>query len=178
MNEQHPRTEPFDGVWPTVHPTAWIHARASVIGQVALGADVSIWPGATLRADEGRIAIGAGSNIQDGSTVHMTGGWTHTMVGARVTVGHNVVLHGCTVGDDCLIGMGAVLLDGVEVGAGSYIGAGTLIPPNKIIPPGSFVFGNPFKIVRPCGEREAEWIRYAAEHYIELKNKYAARDAG
>jgi carbonic anhydrase/acetyltransferase-like protein (isoleucine patch superfamily) len=177
MTKHNPQTEPFKGVWPTVHASAWIHQNATVIGQVVLGPDVSIWPGVSLRGDEGRIAVGAGSNIQDGSSVHMTGGWSHTMVGERVTVGHNVILHGCTVEDDCLIGMGSVLLDGVVVGRGSYIGAGTLIPPNKVIPPGSFVFGNPYRVVRACEAREAEWIAYAAKHYVELKDTYAARDA-
>ena len=174
---QQRRGESFDGIWPTIDPTAWVHSRATVIGDVTLGAEVSIWPNATLRGDEGRIIIGPGSNIQDGSTVHLTGGMSETMVGARVTVGHNVILHGCIVEDDCLIGMGAVLLDNARIGAGSFIGAGTLIPPGKIIPPGSFVVGNPFRIIRPCGPREAEWIAHGCQHYIEQARKYRERDA-
>lgn len=164
------------GKKPSVDPAAWVHERACVIGQVTLAADVSIWPGATLRGDEGRIDIGQGSNIQDGSTIHMTGGLSHTVVGARVTVGHNVILHGCTIEDDCLIGMGAILLDNCVIGAGSYIGAGAMVTGDKVIPPGSFVLGSPAKVVRACGEREAEWIAHAWAHYVELAQQY--REAG
>lgn len=169
--------EPFEAHWPEIGEDCWIHARATLIGQVRLGRGVSVWPGATLRADEGAIVVGEYSNIQDGTTVHMTGGLTETHIGARVTVGHNVILHGCTVEDDCLIGMGALLLDGARIGRGSYIGAGTLIPPNKVIPPGSFVMGNPYRIVRACGPREAEWIDHAWRHYVEQAAKYRQRDA-
>lgn len=166
----------FDGIEPTLAAGAWVHASAVVIGRVTLGADVSIWPNATLRGDEGRIVIGDGSNIQDGTTVHMTGGQSHTIVGKRVTVGHNCILHGCQIEDDVLIGMGSIVLDNAVVGAGSYIGAGTLVTGGKIIPPGSLVFGNPMRIVRPCGEREKGWIAYAWQHYID--NARTHRDGG
>lgn len=162
------------GMTPDLHPSAWVHDTAVVIGQVTLEANVNVWPHATLRGDEGRIHIGAGSNIQDGTTVHMTGGLSHSIVGARVTVGHNVILHGCVVEDDCLIGMGAILLDNCRIGRGSYIGAGALVTGGKEIPPGSFVFGNPARVIRPCGEREAEWIAHAWSHYVELAEKYRA----
>lgn len=168
--------EPFDGELPTLGPDAWIHTSAVVIGRVRLGARVSIWPHATLRGDEGTITVGDDSNIQDGSTVHMTGGLSTTTVGARVTVGHNVILHGCTIEDDCLIGMGAVLLDGCVIGRGSYIGASTLIPGGKVIPPDSFVFGNPFKVVRQVGPREREWIEHGWRHYVEQAAKYRRTD--
>jgi carbonic anhydrase/acetyltransferase-like protein (isoleucine patch superfamily) len=157
----------FKDFEPQLGEDAFVHPAAVVIGQVTLGARANVWPNATLRADEGPIVIGEDTNIQDGSTVHMTGGWSETHVGARVTVGHNVILHGCTVEDDCLIGMGAIILDGVTVGKGSFIGAGSLIPPNKTIPPGSFVVGNPYKIIRQCGSREALWIKHGAEHYVQ-----------
>lgn len=152
---------------PRLGEDAFVHPAAVVIGQVTLGDRANIWPNATLRADEGPIVIGADTNIQDGSTVHMTGGWTSTHVGARVTVGHNVILHGCTVEDDCLIGMGAIILDGVVIGAGSFVGAGSLVPPNKVIAPNSFVIGNPAKVIRACGLREAKWIAHAWSHYVE-----------
>lgn len=166
--------EPFDGTHPTLGEGAWVHPAAVVIGRVTLGADVSVWPNATLRGDEGRIVIGDGSNIQDGTTVHMTGGRSETIVGARVTVGHNCILHGCVIEDDVLIGMGAIVLDNARVGRGCYIGAGTLITGDKVIPPGSLVFGNPMRVVRPCGAREAEWIDYAWRHYIDNARKHAA----
>jgi len=165
--------EPFDGTFPTLDPTAWVHASAVVIGRVRLGPHVSIWPNATLRGDEGDIVVGEGSNIQDGSTVHMTGGLSHSTVGARCTVGHGVILHGCTVEDDCLIGMGATLLDGCVIGRGSYIGANTLIPGGKIIPPNSFVLGTPYQVVRAVGPRERAWIEHGWQHYVELATKYA-----
>lgn len=177
--------EPLDGMVPQIDSSAWVHAAAVVIGDVTVGADCSIWPNATLRGDEGRVVVGAGTNIQDGCTLHMTGGdpdagreGTDTVVGERVTVGHNVILHGCTVEDDCLIGMGSLLMDNVVVGRGSYIGAGTLIPPGKIIPPGSMVYGNPFRIVRPVNARDTEWIAHAWTHYRDTMRRYKARDGG
>lgn len=159
---------------PKIHASAWVHPTAVIIGQVELGPDVSVWPHATLRGDEGRIVVGAGSNIQDGSTVHMTGGLSHTMVGERVTVGHNVILHGCLVEDDCLIGMGAILLDNCRIGRGSYVGAGALVTGGKEIPPGSLVFGNPARVIRPVSARETEWIAHGWAHYIESAQRYRA----
>ena len=166
----------YDGHEPSVHETAWVHSTAVVIGQVEIGSDCSIWPNTTIRADEGRVVIGAGSNIQDGTTVHMTGGWSTTTVGERVTVGHNCILHGCTIEDDVLIGMGTIILDNVRIGAGSYIGAGTLITAGKEIPPNSFAYGNPMKILRETNEREKGWIDYAWRHYVENSKKYEAAE--
>ncbi len=171
------RGEPFKGVWPTIHPTAWVHESAVIIGDVTLGPDVSVWPNVTLRGDEGRIVIGAGSNIQDGSTLHMTGGESDTMVGARVTVGHNCILHGCIIEDDCLVGMGSLIMDNARVGAGSYVGGATLVTPNKQVPPGSFIRGNPYQVVRPVGDRERGWIDYAWRHYVDTARAYATRTA-
>ncbi len=168
--------ESHDGKTPRIDPSAWIHRSAVVIGDVTLAADCSVWPNATLRGDEGRIEIGAGSNIQDGCTLHMTGGQTDTIVGERVTVGHNVILHGCVIEDDCLVGMGSLIMDDVVVGRGSFIGAGTLIPPKKVIPPGSMVFGNPFRIVRPVSQADTDWIAHAWSHYRDNARRY--RDQG
>src|SRR5688572_25814735 len=128
--------EPHEGIWPEVHPTAFVHRSAVLIGRVRIGPDASVWPHVTLRGDEGDIVLGAGSNIQDGCTVHMTGNRSNTLVGDRVTVGHNCVLHGCRIEDDCLVGMGSILLDNCVIGSGTLIGAGTLITGDKIIPAG------------------------------------------
>lgn len=157
---------------PQIHPTAWVHQQASVIGEVELGPRVSIWPAAVLRGDMGLIRVGADSNIQDGTIGHNTDGHSETLVGERVTVGHRVLLHGCIVEDDCLIGMGAILMDNVRIGRGSFIAGGTLIPPGREIPPGSFVMGSPGRVIRPCGERETKAIGYAWKHYVETVERY------
>jgi carbonic anhydrase/acetyltransferase-like protein (isoleucine patch superfamily) len=167
-----PYLEAFDGFVPEIDPTVFVHRTAAVIGRVRIGADASIWPHVTLRGDEGEIEVGEATNIQDNSVVHMTGGQSHSRIGARITIGHACIIHGCIIEDDCLIGMGSTILDNAVIGRGSYIGAGTLIPGNKIIPPGSFVFGNPFKIHRPVNARDTAWIDYAWRHYREVAAKY------
>src|SRR3954447_25988944 len=106
---------------PRVHPSAYVHERATVIGEVTIGAESSIWPGAVLRGDDGAIVIGEQTSIQDLSVIHATTGLSKTTVGTRVTVGHRVILHGCTIEDDCLIGMGAILLDNCVIGRGSFV---------------------------------------------------------
>jgi gamma-carbonic anhydrase len=167
--------EPYKQHHPVVHPTAFVHSAATVIGDVVIDEEASIWPGAVLRGDDGAIRIGARTSIQDGSVVHMTKGLSVTTIGARVTVGHNVILHGCTVEDDCLIGMGAILLDGAVIGRGSLVGAGTLITTNKVIPPGSVVLGNPGKVVRAAGEKERAMIDHGWREYQERGGEYRAR---
>ncbi len=157
---------------PKVDPSAWIHKSAVVIGRVFIGADASVWPHVCLRGDEGKIVIGDQSNIQDGTIVHMTGGRSETVVGRRVTVGHKCILHGCTIEDDVLVGMGAIIMDNTRIGTGCLIGAGTLITADKEIPPHSLVFGNPMKIIRPTNERETDWIDYAWRHYVENSAAY------
>ena len=148
----------FDGHQPEVHASAWVHDAAILIGEVLVGARASIWPTAVLRGDMGIIGIGEDTNIQDGTICHNTSGISETHVGARCTVGHRVVLHGCVVEDDCLIGMGAILMDNVHIGAGSLIAAGTLLPPNKIVPPGSLVMGSPGRVLRSVGPLEQQMI--------------------
>jgi carbonic anhydrase/acetyltransferase-like protein (isoleucine patch superfamily) len=143
-----------------------------IIGQVRIAADASIWPHVTLRGDEGEISVGEATNIQDNSVVHMTGGQSHSRIGARITIGHACIIHGCIIEDDCLIGMGSTVMDNAVIGRGSYIGAGTLVPGGKVIPPGSFVFGNPFRIHRPVNARDTAWIDYAWRHYREVAAKY------
>lgn len=157
---------------PSFHPTAWAHEMATVIGEVTLGRNVSIWPGAVLRGDMGSITIGDDSNIQDQSVVHMTGGLSTTVVGERVTVGHRVLLHGCKVGNDCLIGMGAILLDNCVIPDGCMVGAGSLVTGNKTFPPGTLILGSPAKVVRELTDRDRTWIDYSWKHYRDTVANY------
>jgi carbonic anhydrase/acetyltransferase-like protein (isoleucine patch superfamily) len=138
-----------------------------VIGDVTLADGVGIWPTAVLRGDMGAIRIGAFTNIQDGTICHDTGGLSETEVGERVTVGHRVILHGCTVGDDSLIGMGAILMDNAVIGAGSIVGAGALVTMGKVIPPGSLVLGSPARVVRATTEEERRKIDSAWREYAK-----------
>ena len=132
----------YKGVAPRIHPTAWVHPMATVIGDVELGPEVSVWPCAVLRGDCGPIRIGARSNIQDGSICHTTGGRSELVVGERVTVGHRVVLHGCQIGDDCLIGMGSTLLDNAVVPDCSLVAAASLLPVGRVYEAG-LIAGSP-----------------------------------
>src|SRR3954454_17011907 len=133
---------------PNIHPSAFIASTAAVMGDVTVGQDASIWYQTVLRGDMAPIIIGAQTNIQDGSIVHVDTGVPCT-VGQRVAVGHRVILHGCTVGDDCLIAMGCVLLNGVRIGAGSVVAAGAVLREGMEVPAGSLVMGVPGRIVRP-----------------------------
>ena len=164
--------EPFLSHTPTVDPLAFVHDSAVLIGDVSIGPESSIRPTAVLRGDDGPIRIGAQTSIQDGSVVHMTTGLSTVSIGDRVTVGHKVILHGCTVEDECLIGMGAIILDNAVIGRGSVIGAGALVTQNKKIPPGSLVFGSPAKIIRPCGDPEAFLIDQGWKEYVERCAQY------
>ena len=157
---------------PRIHPTAWVHPSAEVIGEVHLGEEVSVWPTTVLRGDRGAIFIGAQTNLQDGVIAHATGGVSTTHIGQCCTVGHRAILHGCKVGEWCLIGMGAVLMDNVELGAWSFVAAGALLPPGKVYPPRSFVVGSPGKVLREVGERELEVIRRSCASYRELTLSY------
>jgi carbonic anhydrase/acetyltransferase-like protein (isoleucine patch superfamily) len=145
----------YKGVLPDVKDKAWIAPNATVIGNVEVGADVSIWFGAVVRGDVHYIKIGDRSNIQDNSVVHVThyekddkSDGQPTIIGSDVTVGHNVILHGCVIEDGCLIGMGAIIIDGVVIGKESIVGAGALVTKGKIFPPRSLIMGNPAKLVR------------------------------
>jgi carbonic anhydrase/acetyltransferase-like protein (isoleucine patch superfamily) len=161
---------PIRGHAPQLDTTSWVAPNATVIGQVALGARASIWYGATLRAEFEPIDIGAGSNLQDGVTVHVDPGFPAT-IGASVSVGHNAVLHGCTIEDGCLIGMGAVVLNGARVGRGSLVAAGAVVAQGAVIPPGSMVAGVPAKVRRELSDDEVTNNRNNAvgyEHLSEL----------
>ena len=163
----------FDKISPDLGEGSWVHPSAVVIGNVSLGARASVWPQATLRGDEGPLSIGEDTNIQDGTTIHMTGGYSKTTIGSRVTVGHMCLLHGCLIEDDCLIGMGTILLDHCVIGTGSYIAAGTMITGGKVIPPNSFVMGRPGALkIKPIPEIRSQEIGYSWRHYVELMIKY------
>jgi carbonic anhydrase/acetyltransferase-like protein (isoleucine patch superfamily) len=151
---------------PTVHPTAFIASTAAVMGDVTLGPEASVWYGAVLRGDMAPIIIGAQSNIQDGSVVHVDEG-VPCQVGQRVGVGHRVILHGCTVEDDCLIAMGSVLLNGVIIGSGSVVAAGAVLPEGMRVPPRSLVMGVPGRIVRQVDSLLAERSAATWRHYVE-----------
>ena len=152
---------------PTIHPSAWIHVGAWVIGEVAIDADASVWPTAVLRGDMGPIRLGANSNVQDGAICHNTGGISVTTIGDRVTIGHRAILHGCTVENDCLIGMGAIVMDNAVIGAGSIVGAGAVVLARRVIPPGSMVLGSPSEVTRPVKEAERAWIEHSWKVYVE-----------
>jgi carbonic anhydrase/acetyltransferase-like protein (isoleucine patch superfamily) len=153
---------------PDVGESAWIAANATVIGQVTLGSDVSIWYNAVLRGDCETITVGAGTNVQDGCVLHADPGFPLT-VGTGVSVGHNAILHGCTVGDDVLVGMGATVLNGASIGAGSLIAANALIPEGMQVPPGSLVAGVPGKVRRELGQAELDRIKLNGAVYQHLR---------
>jgi carbonic anhydrase/acetyltransferase-like protein (isoleucine patch superfamily) len=167
---------PFAGKTPEIHPSAWVVDSAVIIGDVALGADASVWFHAVVRGDVERIRIGARSNVQDNATVHVTGGRWATLVGDDVTIGHAAVVHGCTVGDRCLIGIGAIVLDGAAIGDDCLVGAGSLVTPGSAIPPRSLVLGAPAKRVRELTPEELAHLRQSAANYVAHARAY--RSAG
>lgn len=155
---------------PELHPESWVAPNAAVIGRVVLGSRASVWYSATLRAEAESIEVGVGSNIQDGATVHVDPGFP-ARIGSGVTVGHNAVLHGCTVEDGALVGMGAIVLNGAVIGAGSIVAAGAVVPQGMVVPPGSLVAGVPAKVRRELSEDELAGNRTNAavyEHLIDL----------
>ena len=156
---------------PTIHPTAYIHPAAIVMGDVTLGARVSVWPTAVIRGDTDRITIGPDTNVQDGTIIHVDHG-VPTTIGARVGIGHRAIVHGSTIEDDVLIAMGAVLLNQVHVGTGSIVGAGAVCTEGMRIPPNSLVVGVPARVIRQTTEAERERIRATVESYLDLQEAY------
>ena len=154
-----------------IHPSAYIHPAAIVTGNVTLGARVSVWPTAVLRGDSAAITIGDDSNVQDGTIVHVDDGLP-TVIGKRVAIGHRAIVHGSIVGDDCLIAMGAILLNGVRVGSGSIVGAGAVCREGMEIPPNSLVLGVPGKVVRETTPEDQARIRHTVQSYLELQTRY------
>ncbi len=162
---------------PVIHPSAFIAENATVIGRVVLGEDTSVWYGAVLRGDEASITIGKGSNVQDNATLHGNDP-CNVVLGEYVTVGHNAIVHGCTVGDDTLVGMGATILNGAVIGSHCIIGAGALVKENEVIPDYSLVVGVPAKIVRTLTPEQTAKIRKNADDYIGLAKDFLADENG
>lgn len=169
---------PHHGVSPALATGAWVHPRATVIGEVTLGADASVWPGAVIRGDVNSIIIGEASNIQDGSVLHVShktpdnpaGG--PLVVGARVTIGHTVILHACTIEDECLIGMGSIILDRAVIQRHVLLGAGSLVPEGRVLESGYLYLGRPAKQVRVLTAEEIAYFNYSAQHYVQLARSY------
>lgn len=170
----------FKGKTPKIAASAFIAEGAVIIGDVEIGEQASIWYNCVLRADVGMIRVGARSNVQDGSCLHMTTDLSHAIIGEEVTIGHNAIIHGATVHDHVLIGMGAILLDNAVIGAESLVAAGSVVPPRMVVPPFSLVRGQPGKVVRELGEAERLQGRMGALHYVELAAEHAkqARQPG
>jgi carbonic anhydrase/acetyltransferase-like protein (isoleucine patch superfamily) len=162
----------FRGKLPIIPGSCYISESVDLIGDVTLGENVSLWFGTVVRGDMHHITIGARSNIQDNSVIHVTTDISPTRIGDEVTVGHNAIIHGATIEDRCLIGMGSIIMDDVVVGEGSIVGAGAVVPPNMIIPPRSLVVGLPAKIVRQTTDEELEMIIERAQHYIDFSQEY------
>lgn len=171
------RIWPRGGGGPQIDPSAFIAEGAVVVGDVVLHPRSSVWFGCVLRGDTDRITVGEGSNVQDGTIIHGDEG-DPTTLGAGVTVGHRVVLHGCTVEDGALIGMGAVVLNGAVIGARCLVGAGALVTQGKVFPPEHLVLGNPARALRPLRPEELEGLAASAAHYVAAGAQYAAAGWG
>ena len=170
---------PYLGVLPTLGARVYVDPAASVIGDVMLGDDVSIWPGTVVRGDVNFIRIGARTNVQDGTVIHVSHDGPHaklggfaTVIGEDVTIGHKAIIHACRIEDAALIGMGAIVLDGVVVKKHGFVGAGALVAPGKEVGEGELWLGNPAKKVRMLSEAEIEALYYSAQHYLRLKDHY------
>ena len=168
----------FKNLFPKIASSAYIDESAVIIGDVEVGEDASIWPLCSIRGDVNLIRIGARSNIQDGCVIHVTHRYSElpegqaTRIGSDVTVGHKVMLHGCTVENLCLIGMGSTLLDGAIIRSRVLLGAGSLVPEGKDLEGGYLWLGRPAKRMRELTEQELKWFEYSALHYVKLKNDY------
>ena len=160
------------GRMPRVHPTAYIDSSAQVIGDVEIGEESSVWMAVVIRGDVNRIHIGRRSNVQDGTVVHVMKDTHATTIGDHVTIGHAAVIHGCTVEDRCLIGMGAILLNGARIGAGSIVAAGTLVVEGMEVPPQSLVMGSPGKVKRSLTDAEIAGIQLYADGYVAYRLDY------
>ena len=161
----------LDDLKPVVHPSAWVADNAHVIGSVRLAEDTSVWFGVVIRGDTSTIQVGKGSNIQDNSVLHADEGMP-LAIGEGVTVGHQVMLHGCTVGDNSLIGIGSIVLNGAKIGSNCLVGAGSLVTEGKEFPDGSMIIGSPAKAVRMLSSEQIEGLKMSARHYIDNARRY------
>jgi carbonic anhydrase/acetyltransferase-like protein (isoleucine patch superfamily) len=162
----------YRGKAPQVAASAYVDAAATLIGDIQIGEESSVWPGVVIRGDVHYVRIGARTNIQDGSVLHVMRDEHPLILGDNVTIGHGVILHGCTIESRCLIGMGAIILNGARIGTGSIVAAGTLLTEGMIVPPGSLVMGHPGKVRRAVTEDEQKGIDGYAARYVEYKRIY------
>lgn len=160
-------------VEPRIHPSAYVHPDAVIIGAVELGEEASVWPGAVLRGDHGRIVVGARTSIQDGTVLHTTEQWP-TVIGADCVVGHIAHLEGCTVEDRCLIGSGSVVLNRVHVGTGSVVGGQALVPEGLVVPPGHRALGVPARVSPLPNAEQTDFIDFAVREYVETARRHRA----
>ena len=166
----------FRGRRPQIAASAYIDPAATLIGDITIGADSSVWPGVVIRGDVNFIRIGARTNIQDGSILHVMRDTHPLILGDAVTVGHAAVLHGCTIESRCLIGMGAIILNGAKIGTGSIVAAATLVPEGADVPPGSLFMGHPGKFRRALTDADQDSIDAYAQRYVEYKDAYKAEN--
>ncbi|NLA69076.1 MAG: gamma carbonic anhydrase family protein [Gammaproteobacteria bacterium] len=176
-----PDIRPYRGTLPTLGARVYVDPAATVIGDVVIGDDSSIWPGTVVRGDVNFVRIGARCNLQDGTIVHVSHRGPHsrmdgypTLIGDDVTIGHGAIVHACTIGNGALIGMGATVMDGVVVEDHGYVGAGALVPPGKVVRSRELWLGNPAKRVRVLDAAAVEGLLYSAAHYVRLKDEYLA----
>lgn len=156
---------------PTIDTNVFIAEGAKIVGNVQIAANCGIWFNAVLRADNEPITIGENSNVQDNAVIHMGKNYP-VVIGKNVTIGHSAMVHGCTIEDNCIIGIGSIIMNGAHIGSGSIVGAGALVTENTIIPPGSIVMGTPGKVKRSCTDKDLEKIKKNALHYVELAKEY------
>ena len=164
----------FKGIYPKIDESNFIAHSADVFGDVQLGSRTSVWFNATIRGDVNVVRIGRESNVQDNAVLHCTGGTGPLHIGSRVTIGHGAIVHGCTIGDNVLVGMGAVILDGATIGSNTIIGAKALVTGGTAVPPGSMVLGIPAKVVRPLSDKEITEIGVFADKYLANIDGYRA----
>ncbi len=168
----------YKSAWPHIDDSAYVDSQASVIGDVVIGHDSSIWPMTVIRGDVNSIRIGACTNVQDGSVVHVTHPYADlpqgraVTIGDNVTIGHRAVIHGCSIGNQCLIGIGTIILDGAVLQDHVLLGAGSLVTEGKLLESGHLYLGSPARKVRELTATELKWFVYSAEHYVKLKNDY------
>ena len=164
---------PYRGRLPVIHPTAFVDGSAQVIGDVEIGAESSIWMQAVVRGDVNVIRIGARSNVQDGTVVHVQHDTHPTRIGNDVTIGHAAIVHGCTIADRVLVGMGAIILNGATIGEDSIVAAGTLVPERMTVPPRSMVMGVPGRVTRQVRDTELALIAESAANYVRYRLDYS-----
>jgi carbonic anhydrase/acetyltransferase-like protein (isoleucine patch superfamily) len=163
---------PYQGITPILHPEAWAAPNCSMAGDIQIGARSSIWFGVAMRGDVHHIRVGEETNVQDNAVVHVTHNKFPCLIGNRVTVGHGAIVHACVLEDECLVGMGAVVLDGAIVQSGAMVAAGAVVSPGKVVPKGQIWAGTPAKLLRPMTEAEHTYLAWSAQHYASLAKRY------